>query len=773
MVRVSYGDIDGSYQDIKNSACGRNACSVMILVASEVDAMASARMLTQQLRSDNIAYTLRPVANFSQVQLNRDSFITEQIKTVFMINCGAAFNIPKLFGLETFADFRVYILDNHRPLHLANIASEENVTCFVDEYELDEQVPDYDSDLEASDDSDSDEESASDADNDNDNDSDDSEEEEMMDDFDGGAGSGAGLSMIGEGDEEDDNDDEEEGDEVEKSEGGSDNEDEDADADVDTPANEATEDNVNDNDNDNDNDMETNLIPENEPDNKEDVDEDEEDGLGPHSGLGRGIVEDDDEDADGRVFKKRKIDTRKEKKKSIRSHNDQQATYAPPTALMMLKLVGGRSGSHLALDLIWQAILGVTDQHQRQRLSEVDYEEYCETLHLQLADHLSSEKGKFTVGDGDLEVVVPGAQTGHIEEGKDFRFFLYRHWSIFEAMCFSPYVAAKLAVWQSHGTGRLQELLAKMGVPLEQCKQSYNFMAPVMKEHFRRMIVGQVAKDYGFSNPDITCRSFFRFNSFKNPVAASDIVHAASALVEVFKTSDEIDEKTMEVSRLQAFDEAYDCLGMKAEDKLKKGLQLSINLQRMIVRKASGLLEDYLQIMKLKNLYFADLRSGVGSDRATDQSADAKGKGKGNTEDNEIDSPFSRPMVLARLGQYIMDVKMSMSKRDHGWVGKKLLPLVLIGEERHGKCLVVGISPLQSTIGKYALESHDESSIDRLSTLCNFNNFFRLAARVMAKEENLASYSSSTFDAHVIELPQEIGPHDFVATLSNSLNAVA
>ena len=55
-----------------------------------------------------------------------------------------------------------------------------------------------------------------------------------------------------------------------------------------------------------------------------------------------------------------------------------------------------------------------------------------------------------------MEVVVPGAQTGHIEEAKEYRFFLYRHWSLFDSMCYSPYVAAKLAAWQTHGTGRLQ-----------------------------------------------------------------------------------------------------------------------------------------------------------------------------------------------------------------------------------------------------------------------------------------------------------------------------
>ena len=36
MVRISYDDINESYRKIKESACGRQACSVMILVACEV-----------------------------------------------------------------------------------------------------------------------------------------------------------------------------------------------------------------------------------------------------------------------------------------------------------------------------------------------------------------------------------------------------------------------------------------------------------------------------------------------------------------------------------------------------------------------------------------------------------------------------------------------------------------------------------------------------------------------------------------------------------------
>jgi hypothetical protein len=51
--------------------------------------MASTRMLTQLLRSDNIAYTIRPVLHFDDVKHNFNTFLTSDIKTIFMINCGA------------------------------------------------------------------------------------------------------------------------------------------------------------------------------------------------------------------------------------------------------------------------------------------------------------------------------------------------------------------------------------------------------------------------------------------------------------------------------------------------------------------------------------------------------------------------------------------------------------------------------------------------------------------------------------------------------------
>ncbi len=51
--------------------------------------MAAAKMLTQMLRSDNIPYAIRAVSNFDDVIFTIQNNLTPDIKTVFMINCGA------------------------------------------------------------------------------------------------------------------------------------------------------------------------------------------------------------------------------------------------------------------------------------------------------------------------------------------------------------------------------------------------------------------------------------------------------------------------------------------------------------------------------------------------------------------------------------------------------------------------------------------------------------------------------------------------------------
>lgn len=55
----------------------------------------------------------------------------------------------------------------------------------------------------------------------------------------------------------------------------------------------------------------------------------------------------------------------------------------------------------------------------------------------------------------------------------DFRFMLLRHWSLYESLLHSSYVAVRLQTWASKGRTTIEDMLTAMGLPLQQAKLSY------------------------------------------------------------------------------------------------------------------------------------------------------------------------------------------------------------------------------------------------------------------------------------------------------------
>ena len=99
-------------------------------------------------------------------------------------------------------------------------------------------------------------------------------------------------------------------------------------------------------------------------------------------------------------------------------------------------------------------------------------------------------------------------------------------------------------------------------------------------------------------------QSFFRYNGFKNPVGASDVVYATSSLLEMFSSSSSssasgadgdaeggvsttgartgcVVSKAEGIQRQAAFNKAYDCLSMQSESLLKEGVLAALSLQRV------------------------------------------------------------------------------------------------------------------------------------------------------------------------------------------------
>lgn len=352
-----------------------------------------------------------------------------------------------------------------------------------------------------------------------------------------------------------------------------------------------------------------------------------------------------------------------------------------------------------------------------------------------------------------------------------------------------------LSSHRAQGVSKLKELLAKIGVPLQQGTQSYNFVPPSLRSHLRAELTKDATKqEYNLHSPDIMFRSFYRYNSFKNPIASCDVVSAANALAELgggLESSGSVSggsggnrlapqprsqhpNSTSTASAMEAFNEAYDCLGMRNDDLLKKGILNALHVQRALVKKATVLLEGGAELLAPGNrFYYAYLNGGSSGDVASGHNSFANPSSlssilissNGNTAatttssggnlEGELESIFTRPFVLERLGHFIMDVKRGMSKRDDGWVGKRLLPLILVSFKRD-TALIVGINPLDSMHGR---EGVSEEHLRECHVLSNFKYYFGLAA-----QELKISIRNDFFDANVIEIAAG-DAHDFVGTL--------
>lgn len=75
---------------------------------------------------------------------------------------------------------------------------------------------------------------------------------------------------------------------------------------------------------------------------------------------------------------------------------------------------------------------------------------------------------------------------------------LLRHWNLLDAMSHSRYVACRLGVWKQSGKHILHNLLAKMGISIEQCKQQYSSMSVMIRDQLHDQI-SRYAHEYVIS----------------------------------------------------------------------------------------------------------------------------------------------------------------------------------------------------------------------------------------------------------------------------------
>lgn len=170
------------------------------------------------------------------------------------------------------------------------------------------------------------------------------------------------------------------------------------------------------------------------------------------------------------------------------------------------------------------AVLGLTYQYTTSRISRDTYDAF-HAIYFDEVARLNPPPPP------DTAIKSMNPDDLSIRTTDELRFMLFRHWTLYDAMFHSSYVASKLGIWKERGRKKLTGLLAKMGFSILQTQQPY----PHMDMDLKRMLVrklNDIAPEYGLV--ELSYPSFMRcYGYVSQPLSAADAVEGISALLDV------------------------------------------------------------------------------------------------------------------------------------------------------------------------------------------------------------------------------------------------
>eukprot|EP00042_Codosiga_hollandica_P034584 m.242785 g.242785 ORF g.242785 m.242785 type:complete len:631 (+) comp54447_c0_seq4:2216-4108(+) len=567
-----------AYAKLKESAL-TGECTVLVLVAPDVDSLCAAWMLTTLLRGDFILYEMIPIANYDDLMQTKERIKREsdKIKSVILLNCGGTTSLLDDFEAnddEPNSKITFYIIDSHRPLHLANVFDTDRVIIF-DDGQTQDTIPD--------------------------------------------------SSEVQLSDSEDDEDDED-------------------DRELDSP----------------------------------------------NSKRRR------DQNGDYEPMSKR--DLRMERNMRQKEYYA-KTSYGVSAAVVLLELV--KDQGKVSPFLVATAAVGLTDQHIHERIALEAYERQYKSIQDYVARLPASDSDSFDQKTLDRL---------NITSEPDYCFMLLRHWSLYESMYHSRYVASRLETWKQSGRNQLHNLFAMMGFSLDQCKQKFNSMGVQLRDSLAQRL-SEHADRYNLE--DFQFPSFmFRFG-FRQQLSASDMVYSVAALLQ---TTD--DTETENDAWRTSFFRAFDALAItkdRSYQLLKTGMDLAMTQQQAILRQVEAIVEGKNGIKKHTSFRYAAIK---------------------DTPDRKF---FAHPTTLTNLGFLLLDTYRNKKEKDNK--RKATLPFLLAASQpAKSTNMVVGIWNIEGT----TFDSR-QNGFGQL--------FISAGERVQARMRMTSFDSSGSFVLAVLHLP--------------------
>ncbi|XP_037090497.1 cell division control protein 45 homolog [Pollicipes pollicipes] len=352
-------------------------------------------------------------------------------------------------------------------------------------------------------------------------------------------------------------------------------------------------------------------------------------------------------------------------------HGDSSALLAYSLALRM---------SRDTSQLLWYGLVALTEQLLLHKLEHQRY--------VLVAGQHQGQVARY----GHQRDDTTSADCLRLAFEQDLNLVLYRHWSLFDSLRFTPLVACQFKLFTFKGEKRLYEFLAELGLPLVQCRQKFASMDMGLRAQVRDLVQAKTDK---YQLDGLLYGSFQARYGFRQHMAAADVVHAMVALLENPDARRAPDD---------CFMDALAALDRRQEPLLRRGIALAERLAEVTYATVQGLL-DMHQVISVGAFLYAAVSDGEPNAHF-----------------------FARPNCLAMLAHFALraHVAAERSKRS------RQLPLILSAPlaPESGACLVIGVPPVS------------EQSPRNL-----FGKAFEKAAERIRADVRLRS-----FDASVVEL---------------------
>ena len=405
-------------------------------------------------------------------------------------------------------------------------------------------------------------------------------------------------------------------------------------------------------------------------DEDEDEDEDEEN--------------DDSDDPDRPSAKRQKIGDveyleKKVKKKKWRSEREkildeyyECSYYGSSAALIVYDLAWKLSKD--SNDLLWLAIVGLTEQFLFSKINREMYFDDC--------NYLREHVLRLNITDEDNTQSISCLKLAFQNE---LHLTLYRHWSIFESFFYSQYTSCGLRLFTMKGKKRLNELFADMGLPISQCKQKFVSMDVDLKGNLKEWL-GEIAEKYGLD--DLSFGSFEANYGYRMKLCAEDVVCAITALLEYSKDGSVFSDN---------FLDALDALTRSNSEKLIEGIQHAKTQIMTMVNQVQSFIDSH-QIVCAGPFLYAHVQEGSPTAHV-----------------------FSVPAIIGRLARFTLQAYAAMTKNKRARTLPFVLAIPLDLEE--GTSLLVGVAPLNDTSHKSFFGAAFKQAGEKTKSRIKYDNF--------------------------------------------------